>query len=234
MEIRWWVCAAALISVTAMAQEPRPPETPKEKVSYGIGVDAARNFRQGDLDLDPEMLIRGLRDGFAGERILMTDDEIRASLTALQRELEEKQAAEQKARTEKNRAAGEAFLAANRTAEGVVALPSGLQYRVLTPGEGKRPTPEDTVTVHYRGTLIDGSEFDSSYQRGEPAEFALGQIIAGWKEALPLMPVGSKWRLFLPPALAYGERGMGAIEPYSVLVFEVELLSIVEPKAAGE
>ena len=159
----------------------------------------------------------------------MTDAEAQAALAELQAEVRKKQDAEAQAAAEANMKEGEAFLADNKTKEGVVTLPSGLQYKILTPGTGPKPTASDTVVCNYRGTFINGTEFDSSYKRGQPASFPVGQVIKGWTEALQLMPVGSKWQLFIPPDLAYGQRGAGgAIGPNATLIFEVELLSIKE------
>jgi len=159
----------------------------------------------------------------------LTDAEAQAALAELQAEVRKKQDAEAQAAAEANMKEGEAFLADNKTKEGVVTLPSGLQYKILTPGTGPKPTASDTVVCNYRGTFINGTEFDSSYKRGQPASFPVGQVIKGWTEALQLMPVGSKWQLFIPPDLAYGQRGAGgAIGPNATLIFEVELLSIKE------
>ncbi len=157
----------------------------------------------------------------------MSDEEMRTVMTAYQKEISQKQAEAAKIAAEKNKKEGDAFLAANKAKEGVITLPSGLQYKILKEGNGKKPTDADTVQVHYRGTLIDGTEFDSSIKRGQPASFPVKQIIPGWREALKLMPVGSKWQLFIPPELAYGARGAGGdIGPNATLIFEVELLAI--------
>jgi FKBP-type peptidyl-prolyl cis-trans isomerase FklB len=209
-----------------MAQEEPALKTQKEKVSYGIGMDISKGFKQRGLDLDVETLIKGLRDGYAGGKSLMTDDEMRATLMAYQKELQGKEAEAIKALGEKNKAEGDAFLAANKTKEGVVTLPSGLQYKILKAGDGKLPADTDTVTVHYQGTLINGTIFDSSIKRGEPISISPKEVIPGWKEALTLMPVGSKWQLFIPSNLAYRSQPMDPIGPNSVLIFEVELLAI--------
>src|SRR5437588_4885049 len=194
--------------------------------------------RQG-LPVDRALVARGLRDAMAGGKTLMTQDEIKAALQQLQGDMMAKQQATMKEQQEKAHAAGEVnrkegdtFLAANKTKEGVTTLPDGLQYKILKEGTGPKPTATDTVTVNYRGTLINGTEFDSSYKRGQPANFLVSQIIKGWTEAVELLPVGSKWQLFIPPDLAYGLRGANpTIGPNSTLIFEVELLSI-QPKAA--
>ena len=191
-------------------------------------------MKQNAVDVDPTIVLQGLKDGLTGGKALLSDDEVKAVLTALQAHL--RQMADEKANQlgEANKKEGESFLAANKEKEGVVTLPDGLQYKILTPGTGPKPTTADTVVCNYKGTLINGTEFDSSYKRGEPASFAVGQVIHGWTEALQLMPVGSKWQLFIPAEMAYGTRGAGAdIGPNATLIFEVELLSIQAKPAAG-
>ena len=173
------------------------------------------------------MFAKGLQDMLAGGKTLLTPDEAKTVITELQKAMVVKQAAAAKAAGEKNKAEGEAFLAANKAKEGVVTLPSGLQYKVITTGTGPKPTLEQTVICQYRGTLIDGKEFDSSFKRGQPASFPVKGVIKGWTEVLQLMPVGSKWQVFIPSALAYGERGAGAdIGPNATLIFEIELVAI--------
>ena len=179
------------------------------------------------MDVDPDILLQGLKDALAGGKSLLTDDEAKAALTALQADVSKRQQEQMQVAGEANKKEGEAFLAANKTKEGVVTLPSGLQYKILKQGTGPKPTASDSVVCNYRGTLINGTEFDSSYKRGQPATFPVGQVIKGWTEALQLMPVGSKWQLFIPSEMAYGPRGPGAdIGPNATLIFEVELLSI--------
>lgn len=194
-------------------------------MSIGMGLK-----KQG-VDADPALVARGLHDQMSGRKTLMTEDEMRATLQQLRGELIKEQQAKAQAEGEANRKAGEAFLAANKAKSGVTTLPDGLQYRVLKEGSGPKPTANDTVTVNYRGTLVNGKEFDSSYKRGQPATFPVGGVIKGWTEALQLMPVGSKWELYIPPDLAYGDHpptpDIGAGD---MLVFEVELLSIGEKK----
>ena len=195
--------------------------------SYAIGRNIGMNLKQQDLQLDTEQLLKGMKDALAGQPSLLTDAEMEQTLGALQQEMQAKQQATTAAAGAKAAKEGEAFLAANAAKPGVVTLPSGLQYKVVTAGTGKKPAATDTVVVHYRGTLTDGTEFDSSYKRNQPAKFKVNQVIPGWTEALQLMPVGSKWQLVIPAKLAYGERGAGgAIPPNSVLVFEVELQGI--------
>ena len=205
--------------------------TKKDKVSYAIGADLGSKLKTSSIDIDPNILTRALKDVLTGGKPAMTDDEVRATLTDLTKDLQTKQTALNKEKADKNKKDGEAFLAANKTKEGVVALPSGLQYKIVKAGTGPKPTPADTVVCNYKGTLIDGKEFDSSYKRGQPATFPVGGVIKGWTEALQLMPVGSTWQLFIPSDLAYGDRNAGPdITPGSTLVFEVELVS-VQPKA---
>jgi len=228
------VAAAGFLGATTLAAEDAPLKTQKEKVSYGIGVMVANDFQQQDFDLDVECLIRGIRDSMTGKKLVLTDAEIKAALAAFETEMKQKMAKAQlemaekdKVLAEQNKKDGEAFLAENKKKPGVVALPSGLQYKILKAGTGKKPTAADTVECHYRGTLLDGTEFDSSYSRGKPATFPVRGVIAGWTEALQLMPVGSKWQLFVPANLAYGPERQGPqIGPNSTLVFEVELLGV--------
>ncbi|HZU29902.1 MAG TPA: FKBP-type peptidyl-prolyl cis-trans isomerase [Candidatus Angelobacter sp.] len=205
----------------------------KEKASYAIGMNWGTVLHRQGVDVDSAALIQGMKDGMTGGKTLMTEDEARAALTQLQTEMQAKQQAKAQEEGEANKKQGDAFLAENKTKEGVKTLPSGLQYKILKEGTGPKPTASDTVVCNYRGTLIDGTEFDSSYKRGEPAEFGVGQVIKGWTEALQLMPVGSKWQLFIPADLAYGARGTpgGPIQPNSTLIFEVELLSIKDKNA---
>jgi FKBP-type peptidyl-prolyl cis-trans isomerase FklB len=204
--------------------------TSKDKLSYAIGADIGQKLKADSIDVDPAVVARGLKDTFTGSKTALTDDEMRSALIQLQKDMREKQMAEMRTLSDKNKKEGDAFLTTNKSKEGVVALPSGLQYKILKAGEGQKPAASDTVVCNYRGTLIDGTEFDSSYKRGEPATFPVSGVIKGWTEALQLMPVGSKWQLVIPPDLAYGERGAGReIGPNSTLIFEVELLSIQPP-----
>jgi FKBP-type peptidyl-prolyl cis-trans isomerase FklB len=217
-------------AVTKKLAAPQTLNTPKDKASYAVGMSFGTSLRKQSVDVDPSIVARGLRDALAGGKTLLTEEEQRTVLTQLQADLRKKQQEKMVALGVDNKKQGEAFLAANKTKEGVVALPSGLQYKVLQEGAGPKPAPTDTVVCNYRGTLLDNSEFDSSYKRGQPATFPVTGVIKGWTEALQLMPVGSKWQLFIPPELAYGERGAGAqIGPNATLIFEVELVSI-KPK----
>lgn len=212
-------------------QSPAPSssafKTQKDKVSYAIGMNVGTTLHRQSVDVDPKMLQQGLEDALAGGKMLLSEEEERAVLTELQGDMRKKQQEKMQQAAEANKKEGDAFLTANRAKDGVVTLPSGLQYKILTPGTGPKPTATDSVVCNYRGTLIDGKEFDSSYKRGQSATFPVSGVIKGWTEALQLMPVGSKWQLFVPSDLAYGERGQGGdIGPNATLIFEVELISI--------
>jgi len=202
-------------------------KTQKDKLSYALGMNLGSNLHKEKVEVDPAIVLRGLKDALAAGKMLLTEDEARATLTQLQTEVRSKQQEKMKVAGELNKKEGVEFLAANKSKEGVVILPSGLQYKILTEGTGPKPTSSDTVVCNYRGTLISGAEFDSSYKRGQPASFPVNGVIKGWTEALQRMPVGSKWQLFVPAELGYGDRGAGAdIGPGATLIFEVELLSI--------
>jgi FKBP-type peptidyl-prolyl cis-trans isomerase FklB len=218
-------------ATAAKAGTPLALKTEKDKFSYALGMKTgqrmAESFKKQSVPYDPAILARGLKDGLSGTKTLLTDEEAQAAIKAVQEEVGKKQQEKMQQAGAANKKEGEAFLAANKSKDGVVTLPSGLQYKILKQGTGPKPTASDTVQCNYKGTLINGTEFDSSYKRGQPATFPVGGVIKGWTEALQLMPVGSKWQLFIPSDLAYGERGAGAdIGPDSTLIFEVELLSI--------
>ncbi len=205
--------------------------TQKDKLSYAIGMNVGKGLHRDGVDVDPSIVSRGLQDAMTGGKTLMTDEQAESFIVALQNQLREKAVAQREQEGATNKSQGEAFLAANKSKPGVVVLPSGLQYKVLTAGTGPKPTAGDTVKCNYRGTLVNGTEFDSSEKHGGPATFPVSGVIKGWTEALQLMPVGSKWQLFVPPDLAYGARGAdGVIGPDSTLIFEVELLSIEKQK----
>jgi FKBP-type peptidyl-prolyl cis-trans isomerase FklB len=221
------VLCVLLVAVDGMAQDSAILKTQRDKVSYSMGLDIGRMLKMQGVDVDLELVTRGLKDAFTGNQALLTDEEMQEVLTNFKKEFIAKQQELAKQRGEKNKREGEIFLETNKKKEGVQTLPSGLQYKVLKAGAGKKPTTTDTVTVHYRGTLIDGKEFDSSYRRGKPATFPVNGVIPGWTEALPLMEEGAQWELFIPSNLAYGERGAGRdIGPNATLIFEVELISI--------
>ena len=228
MKFLWsMLLGVVLLASQAGAEEKKAFQTPKEKQSYSIGADIGNKLKSQSIDVDPDALAQGLKDAISGNKLLMTEQEIKESLSSLQKEMMEKQAERTKQLSEKNKKEGDAFLAENKKKEGVKTLPSGLQYKVITEGTGKTPKAEDTVITNYRGTLIDGTEFDSSYKRGQPATFPVKGVIPGWTEALQLMKEGSKWELFIPASLAYGERGAGnVIGPYATLIFEIELISV--------
>ncbi len=197
-----------------------------QKLSYAMGMDLAAHFKAQSVLLNPDALARGMKDVLSGGSTALTEQEAHAVINAWQAEMRKKAQAERQAAAEKAKVEGDAYLAANAAKAGVVKLPSGLQYEVLKEGTGVKPTLEDTVECQYRGTLVDGTEFDSSYARNQPASFPVKGVIKGWTEALQLMPVGSKWRLVIPTQLGYGERGAGRIPPNATLVFELELLGI--------
>jgi FKBP-type peptidyl-prolyl cis-trans isomerase len=215
-----------VLPVVACAKNAPVLKTDKDKLSYAMGMDLGAQLKSKSIDIDPSVFAAGLSDALAGRKTTLTAEEAKAAISELQRGLAVKQAALAKAAGDKNKAEGDAFLSANKAKPGVVTLPSGLQYRILTTGSGKKPTSTDTVVCHYRGTLIDGKEFESSY-KGEPVTFPIGQVIRGWAEVLQLMPVGSKWQVFVPSNLAYGERGASAdIGPNATLIFDLELVAI--------
>jgi len=222
--------ACGLVLSTALAQDKPELTTPKQRVSYSIGANIGGNLKRQDLDLDTRALAAGLTDALSGKPAL-SEAEMREVLTAFQQEMQSKLQARQKAEAETNAKKAEEFLAANGKKEGVKTTASGLQYKVLKSGSGKTPKATDTVKVHYHGTLVDGTVFDSSVDRGEPVTFPVDGVIPGWTEALQLMKEGDKWQVVIPPKLAYGERGAGSrIGPNSALIFDVELLSIEAAK----
>ncbi len=195
----------------------------KDKISYIIGRDMASNLKKQGIDIEAEPFMQGLKEVIAGQPSSLSSSDVQQAMMALQQEMGQKQGAQ----AAENKKAGEAFLAENKGKEGVKTLPSGLQYQVLQEGTGKTPSSTDQVTTHYHGTLIDGTVFDSSYERNQPATFPVNGVIAGWTEALQLMKEGSKWRLFIPSNLAYGTQGAGdVIGPNATLIFDVELISV--------
>ena len=218
------VLGAGVLATQVSAQNPITLKDQKDKVSYSIGLNIGGTFKQQSMDLNLDALLAGIKDVLADAKPLLTDDEVKATMMAFQKEMMAKQGE----KAQKNKLEGDTFLAANKKKEGVKTLPSGLQYQVIKDGKGKKPKATDTVKTHYRGTLIDGKEFDSSEKNGGPVTFPVSDVIRGWTEALQLMAVGSKWKLFIPSDLAYGERGQGPIPANSALVFDIELVAIEE------
>lgn len=225
------ILALGLIAQSTGAQTAPSPapalKNQKEKLSYAIGMEMGKGVIAQGLDVDPGLVAQGLKDAISGGKALMSDDELRTVISQLQEEMKQKQMQAMEAAAEDNKKQGDAFLAENGKKEGVVTLPSGLQYKIITAGQGKKPVETDTVLCNYKGTFLDGTEFDSSAQAGKPVPFEIKSIIPGFKEALQLMPVGSKWQIVVPSNLAYGERGAGnVIGPNSTLIFEIELVGI--------
>jgi FKBP-type peptidyl-prolyl cis-trans isomerase FklB len=228
MKSKWIGILAILFLVTpVLAAENIQLKSEKDKTSYTLGINIGNNIKQLPLEIDMDIFYRGFKDAVSKNKPLLSEEEMHTVMTAFQKEITAKQTELMKSQGEKNKKEGEAFLVENKKKEGVKTLASGLQYKVIKEGTGKSPKATDKVITHYQGTLIDGTEFDSSIKRGSPAEFTVNGVIPGWTEALQLMKVGSKWQLFVPSKLAYGERGAGPkIGPNAVLIFTVELLSI--------
>ena len=226
---------------SAAAPAPTPAAGPglsteKDKLSYAIGMEMGKGVKAQGLDVDSNLMIQGLKDAISGGKSLMTEEELRQVITSVQQQIRQKQVQAAQATATENKTKGEAFLAENAKKDGVVALPDGLQYKILTAGQGKKPAETDTVLCNYKGTFLDGTEFDSSARAGKPVPFEVKNVIPGFKEVLQLMPVGSKWQVFVPSSLAYGERGAGnIIGPNATLIFEVELVGIQDnpPPAKG-
>ncbi|MGC2063630.1 MAG: FKBP-type peptidyl-prolyl cis-trans isomerase [Thermodesulfovibrionales bacterium] len=226
------VVGLALLAGSAFADETFALKTQKEKVSYIIGTDIGNNFKKQGIDIEPDIVIKGIKDALSGNKSLLSEKEATDIMTAYKQEFMTKQAEASKVLGEKNKKDGAAYLAENGKKEGVKTLPSGLQYKILADGTGKSPKATDTVVVNYRGMLIDGTEFDSSFKRGQSATFPVNGVIPGWTEALQLMKEGSRWQIVLPSNIAYGERGAGgSIGPNAVLIFEVELVEVKAPAA---
>jgi len=231
MKMRLLVLVVLLMAGNfATADDKKAFTTDKQKFSYAVGFQVGQSLRQNESELEFDAVLQAIQDSYGGKEPRDSVQDMKASFDAFRARRQKEQAAHQaelKELGKKNKAAGDKFLAANKGKDGVKATASGLQYKVLKPGTGKKPAATDTVVVHYRGTLIDGTEFDSSYSRNQPATLPLTSVIKGWQEALPMMTVGSKWQLVIPPSLAYGERGAGSrIGPDETLVFEVELLEV--------
>ena len=235
--------AVALCALLALAacQQQSPPEpaavaldTPEQRLSYGVALGLGRNMANDGMTIDVDAFAAGLRDALSGAAQKLSDEDIQAEMVAFQQRIDAEREANSQALGQANAAAATVFLTENGAREGVLTTPSGLQYEVLEAGAGASPGADDRVQVHYRGTLLDGTEFDSSYTRGEPVVFGVGQVISGWTEALQLMQVGAKYKLFIPSDLAYGAGGAGdLIGPNAALIFEVELLDIPSQQAAA-
>lgn len=234
--IRVVAVAAGLVSLQTVAAEVKSAEDLKDdrqKASYGLGLQTARNWKNQGVDIDWEAYSRGLQDARGGSNQLLTDQQIREAMDNFRTEVQKRQKAKLEEEGSSNRAAGEKFLADNKAKEGVKSTPSGLQYKVVKMGDGPKPKATDKVTVHYTGTLIDGKKFDSSLDRGKPTSFSLNGVIPGWTEGLQLMPVGSKFVFYIPTDLAYKDRAPASIGPNQTLIFDVELISIETPPPAA-
>ncbi|AEG31232.1 FKBP-type peptidyl-prolyl cis-trans isomerase N-terminal domain-containing protein [Thiomicrospira cyclica] len=213
------------ITASVNASQSSPLNSTLEQASYAVGVDLANNLQMQGINLDTDAFLLGLRDSLTAQNLKLTADEMQAALTRFQEELELSRNSELQALAEQNLAKGEAFLAENAQKEGVVTLPSGVQYRIIEEGEGPNPTTEDVIIAHYRGELIDGTEFDSSYNRGVPIQFALANVIPGWQEVIQLMQPGATWQVFIPSDMAYGLQGAGnMIGPNETLIFEINFI----------
>jgi FKBP-type peptidyl-prolyl cis-trans isomerase FklB len=219
--------AAALLSLPAIAEDAADLlKTDKDRISYAVGVESARNFKKQGVEFDPQLFQRGMQDGLAGQKLLLPEKELRKVLQAFQSQVRQSMAANRKAQSDDNRKKAADFLATNRDKPGVVTLDSGLQYKVIKAGNGRKAVDSDTVQIEYRGTLLDGTQFDAT-ESGHPASLRVSMVIPGWKEALKLMPIGAKWQLFVPPSLAYGERGVGNdVGPNELLQFDLDVLDI--------
>lgn len=229
------VLAGVLAACQEQAKEPDPVtlDTPEKRLSYGIALRMGERMKTDGMNLDVDAYSLGMRDAFDGAEAKLTDEEINAEMMAFQQKVEAEREAEREALATGNAEAGAAFLEENAKREGVMVTESGLQYEVIEPGEGDSPGLDDQVEVHYRGTLIDGTEFDSSYSRGQTVTFGVTQVIAGWTEALQLMKEGAKYKLFIPSDLAYGPAGAGQmIGPNSTLIFDVELVDVVDAEGS--
>jgi FKBP-type peptidyl-prolyl cis-trans isomerase len=225
------ITAVALSFAATVFAEDKPPQLKdlKDKASYSIGLNFGMNFKRQNVDLNSDAFAAGFKDGMSDRKPILTEEEVRKAMTDFEKDMQQKQGET----AQKNAAEAEKFLADNKTKEGVKTTSSGLQYKALKEGNGAQPKSSDTVTVNYRGTLIDGTEFDSSYKRGQPATFPVGGVIKGWTEALQLMKVGSKFQLFIPANLAYGEQGRPGIPPNATLIFEVELMDVKSAQAGS-
>src|SRR5438105_1861621 len=217
-------------AISALAEDKAPQlKDLKDKASYAIGLNVGFNFKRQNVELNQDAFVAGMKDALNNRKPLLSEQEVRETMMAFEKDIQQKQ----QQTAQKNQGDSDKFLTENKSREGVKTTTSGLQYKVLKEGTGAQPKASDTVTVNYRGTLLDGTEFDSSYKRGQPATFPVGGVIKGWTEALQLMKVGSKYQLFIPANLAYGEQGRPGIPPNSILIFEVELMDVKSPAAGG-
>jgi len=224
------IVAVLTFAISALAED-KPPQLKdlKDKASYAIGLNVGFNFKRQNVDLSQDAFIAGMKDALNNRKPLLSEQEVRETMMAFEKDIQQKQ----QQTAQKNQGDSDKFLTENKSREGVKTTTSGLQYKVLKEGTGAQPKASDTVTVNYRGTLLDGTEFDSSYKRGQPATFPVGGVIKGWTEALQMMKVGSKYQLFIPPNLAYGEQARGSIPPNALLTFDVELMDVKSPAAAS-
>lgn len=206
--------------------------TDMDKLSYSIGADLGKNFKKQGIEISPAAMAKGLQDGVSGGKLLLTEEQMKEVLSKFQKDLMEKRTADFNKQSEANKAKGEAFLNQNKSKQGVISLPSGLQYKIIQKGDGAKPSKDDTVTVDYTGTLVDGQVFDSTEKTGKPATFKVSQVIPGWTEALQLMPAGSTWEVYVPSGLAYGPRSVGGpIGPNETLIFKIHLISVKKSEA---
>lgn len=227
------IAAGATTEAATAAPSATSLTTDVDKLSYSIGADLGRNFKKQGIDISPAAMAKGLQDGISGGQLLLTDQQMREVLNKFQKDLMAKRTAEFNKKAEDNKSKGESFLSQNKTKEGVVSLASGLQYKVIQKGDGAKPSKDDTVTVDYSGSLIDGQIFDSTEKTGKPATFKVSQVIPGWTEALQLMPAGSTWEVYVPASLAYGPRSVGGpIGPNETLIFKIHLISVKKPEAS--
>jgi FKBP-type peptidyl-prolyl cis-trans isomerase FklB len=227
MKLTLVAAALSLAVSTAYAANTTALATDVDKLSYSIGTDLGKNFKRQGIEINPAIMAKGLQDGMSGGTLLLTEDQMKEVLNKFQRELMTKRTAEFSKKADENKAKGEDFLKDNKQKQGIVTLPSGLQYKIITEGKGEKPGKEDTVTVEYTGKLINGEVFDSSERTGKPATFKLSQVIPGWTEALQLMPVGSTWEVYVPANLAYGDKSVGGpIGPNETLIFNIHLISV--------
>jgi FKBP-type peptidyl-prolyl cis-trans isomerase FklB len=227
--MKYLVCALfALTCLPTLSSAQGAPDltTPEARASYSLGHKIGSDFKAQQIVVDPDLLVRGLKDALNDKTPALTEEQRREALGALQKRVAGRQQMVKNQLADKNLWEGRAFLNKNRQKPGVISSATGLQYKIIEPGAGRRPGLQDRVTVHYRGRLLDGTEFDSSYKRGKPATFAVQGVIPGWTEALQMMKPGAKWQLFIPPELAYGKKGTPTIEPNSTLIFDVELLEV--------